>query len=47
MNSDIKYPLAILKSTNEIIHAKNVSNGKVCGCICSNCIEDLIAYKEG
>ncbi|MCP2936044.1 competence protein CoiA, partial [Salmonella enterica subsp. enterica serovar Typhimurium] len=43
----MKLPIAINKTTNELVNAKDVPNGLACDCFCPGCGEDLIAVNEG
>lgn len=43
----MKLPIAINKTTNELVNAQDVPNGLACDCICPGCGEDLIAVNEG
>ena len=47
MPNDIKYPIAVSKSTGTLIDAADAENGLSCNCYCKLCDEDMIAVNMG
>ncbi len=41
------FEYALHKDTNKIVHVDSVPNGKLCGCICKSCGDDLVAKNNG
>lgn len=46
MNSNVRYPIALKRETNSLVHPFEVENGLNCKCFCPECDEDLIAINN-
>lgn len=47
MKSELKYPIAVDKLTQELRHAKDVKSGRDCDCYCKLCERNMIAINGG